>query len=102
MTDAPGTDPKTEKAELNKFVGQDVVLDCRGEIAYIGRLFAVGDWFLELTDADVHDMDSSRTSKEIYVMEAAKHGIKKNRHSVHVRKTEVVSISLLQDVIQYY
>ena len=90
-----------ERAELSKFGGQDVVLDCRGEIAYLGRLVAVGDWFLELADADVHDMDSSRTSKEIYVMEAAKHGIKKNRYSVHVRKSEVVSISLLLDVIQY-
>lgn len=97
----PLTQAEGERLELSKFVGQDVVLDCRGEIAYLGRLVSVGDWFLELADADVHDMDSSRTSKEIYVMEAAKHGIKKNRYSVHVRKSEVVSISLLPDVIQY-
>lgn len=97
----PLTQAEGERLELGKFVGHDVVLDCRGEIAYLGRLVSVGDWFLELADADVHDMDSSRTSKEIYVMEAAKHGIKKNRYSVHVRKSEVVSISLLPDVIQY-
>ena len=94
--------PQTEREELAKFVGQEVVLDCRGDIAYLGRLDRIGDWFLELSDADVHDMESSRTTKEIYVMEAAKHGIKKNRTAVHVRKTEVVSISLLKDVIVYY
>jgi hypothetical protein len=91
----------TEREELVGFVEQDVVLDTRGELLYVGKLKAVGDWFLELVDADVHDLLESRTSKELYILEAAKFGVKKNRHSVHVRKAEVVSISKLSDVILY-
>jgi hypothetical protein len=90
-----------EREELQGFVDQDVVLDTRGELLYVGKLRHVGEWFLELVDADVHDLMESRTSKELYILEAAKFGIKKNRHSVHVRKVEVVSISKLSDVIIY-
>jgi hypothetical protein len=91
----------TEKDELAPFVDQDVVLDTRGQLLYIGKLKVAAEWFLELVEADVHDLAESRTSKELYVLEAAKFGVKKNRHSVHVRKVEVVSISKLSDVVIY-
>jgi len=91
----------SEVDELAPFLGQPVVLDTRGEIIYLGTLKHVGGWFLELTDADVHDMVDSRTSKEHYLMESARHGVRKNRHQVFVRKSEVVSISLLSQVILY-
>jgi hypothetical protein len=90
-----------EKDELADYVGKNVVLDTRGELLYIGRLEKVSEWFFELAEADVHDLMATRTSKELYVMEAAKYGVKKNRKSVVVRKVEVVSISRLDDVIQY-
>jgi hypothetical protein len=67
---------------VQPFVGQDVVLDTRGELLYIGRLEKATDWFLELADADVHDLAASRTTKELYIMDAAKHGVKKNRKLV--------------------
>ncbi len=95
------TEASTEAQELQPFTGHQVVLDTRGELVYIGTLEKVGSWFLTLTDADVHDLQETRTSKEVYIMEAAKHGIKKNRQSVLVRRSEVVSISLLTEVIQY-
>ena len=91
----------TEQEELAPFVDLDVVLDTRGQLLYIGKLKTAGEWFLELVEADVHDLAESRTSKELYVLEAAKFGVKKNRHSVHVRKVEVVSISRLSDVVIY-
>ena len=90
-----------DAGELQGFVGEDVVLDTRGELLYIGRLKEVLSHFLVLADADVHDMVESRSSKELYVMDAAKHGVKRNRASVHVRKSQVISLSLLADVIQY-
>ena len=52
----------------------------------------VRDWFLELHHADVHDLQETRTSKELYIMESAKHGIRTNRDKVLVRKREVVSL----------
>ena len=93
--------PRSERDELESFLTQPVVLDTRGDLIYIGDLEAVGDWFLVLTNADVHDLQSTRTSKELYVMDSAKHGVKKNRERVHVRKSEVVSISKLSDVTIY-
>jgi hypothetical protein len=87
--------------ELGPYLNADVVLDTRGELIYIGRLVTIYDNFYELADADVHDIVAGRTSKELYVMDARKHGIKKNRAKVLVRKIEVVSISRLSDVLEY-
>ena len=103
---APRPDPSAlaalgESAELQRYVGQDVVLDTRGELLYIGRLEHVGEWFLTLADADVHDLTESRTRKDVYLIEAARFGIKKNRTRVLVRSREVVSLSSLEEVIVY-
>ncbi len=87
--------------ELEGFIDKEVVLDTRGAILYLGKLAKVLDHFYELVDADVHDVLEGRTSKELYVMEARKHGVKKNRKSVYVRKVEIISISRLGDVIEY-
>ena len=54
-----------EQDEMVKFRDQDVVLDTRGDLLYIGRLKAIGEWFLELVDADVHDIHESGTSKYV-------------------------------------
>jgi small nuclear ribonucleoprotein (snRNP)-like protein len=88
-------------AELTAYLGKDVVLDTRGELLYIGRLEHVGEWFLTLVDADVHDLSESRTRKDVYLIEAARFGVKKNRHQVMVRTREVVSLSTLEQVIVY-
>lgn len=93
---APG-----DHAELEHLLDKDVVFDSRGEFLYIGKLVKIGEWFFTITEADVHDVQASRTSKEVYLIEAAKFGIKKNRHNVLVRKSDVLSISLLEDVIKY-
>jgi hypothetical protein len=94
-----GTVP--EAGELESWVNQEVVLDTRGEIIYMGKLVRVLDGFFELVDADVHDVIVGRTSKELYIMDARKFGIKKNRARVLVRRVEVVSLSLLSDVLSY-
>ena len=90
-----------ELPELESYMQQNVVLDTRGELLYLGKLTKVYENFYELADADVHDVVAGRTSKELYVMDAKKHGIKKNRASVLVRKVEVVSVSKLADVLEY-
>lgn len=98
---ADASERTSEKDELAEYVGHEVVLDTRGELIYIGKLAVVRDWFLELHHADVHDLQETRTSKELYIMESAKHGIRTNRDKVLVRKREVVSLSKLSDVTQY-
>ena len=86
---------------LDGYVGRDVVLDTSAPIVYIGRLEAFDEHFFSLADVDVHDMTEGRTTKERYILEARKYGVKKNRHAALVRRDEVVSLSKLEDVIEY-
>ena len=91
----------SDHTEIEHLVGKEVVLDTRGPIVYLGTLTAVGKWFLTLTEADVHDLADTTTSKEVYIMETAKHGVRKNRAEVFVRNSEVVSLSALESVVRY-
>lgn len=82
-------------------VGVDVVVDTDTSFVYVGKLEGVDGAFVTLGDVDVHDMRDSRVTKEIYALEALKHGIRSNRKKVHVRVERVVSVSRLEDVIRY-
>ena len=86
---------------LRELLGSDVVLDTASPYLYIGRLAEVDEWFIRLEDVDVHDANETRTTKEVYCIEARKFGVKKNRRSALVRADRVISISLLSDVIDY-
>ena len=92
---------KSEAKGLEKFVGSEVVVDTATPIVYIGRLEEVDESFLTLADCDVHDTTEGSSTKELYCIEAKKHGVKKNRARVKVRQPFVVSVSLLEDVIEY-
>lgn len=90
-----------ELTNWQKFIGCNVVVDTTSSYVYLGRLKEVSDWFVTLEDADVHDQKESYSSKEYYIIEAKKYGIKANRKNVAIRKDVIVSISLLEDVIEY-
>ena len=92
---------KSEADILAQFVNKQVVLDTRTHIFYIGILSGLDEWFYALTDVDVHDHGESMSTKEIYIMDTKRYGIRKNRAKVLVKKSEVISISLLSDVIEY-
>ena len=86
---------------LRELTGEEVVLDTNSPYLYIGRLAEVDEWFIRLEDADVHDSTETRTTKEVYLIEARKYGVKKNRLSVLVRADKVISASRLSEVIEY-
>jgi hypothetical protein len=90
-----------EQDALAAYYGKDVVLDTAGPLVYIGRLLSVDSHFFTLSDVDVHDMNDGHAPKEKYILDALKFGIKKNRARVLVRRGEVLSLSLLEDVISY-
>ena len=83
------------------YMEKEVVLDCRGPFVYLGRLTGADAFFFTLEDVDVHDMHDGHTPKEKYILDARSSGIKKNRKKVHVRRDVVVSLSLLEDVIDF-
>ncbi len=82
-------------------IGQDVVIDTDSSFIYVGRLEGADDHFIALSTADVHDMRDSQATKEIYVLEAMKYGLRANRKLVYVARRRVVSVSLLDDVVHY-
>lgn len=90
-----------ERTSLETFFGKDVVIDTRGPLMYLGTLSGVDAFYFTLSDVDVHDMHDGHAPKEKYILDARKYGVKKNRTRVLVRKDEVVSLSLLEDVIDY-
>ncbi len=84
-----------------KWTGQVVVVDTTSSYVYLGTLAEVQDHFVVLTGVDAHDRSEGSSTKEKYVMEAKRFGVKANRKEVSIRKVTVVSLSRLEDVIVY-
>lgn len=96
---------KNEKREsengILKYQGQNIVVDTSSHFIFIGKLLDVEEYFLSLADADVHDSRESPSTKEKYILDSKKMGVRVNRKKVYVRRGEIISISLLEDVIEY-
>jgi len=90
------TAPDLPEALLNRVV----VLDVTSPYLYLGTLVGSDHRYLILEDADVHDLRDSRTSREHYVLQSREHGIRTNRKTVYVSRTEIVSLSALDDVVE--
>ncbi len=86
---------------LTDFIGQVVVVDIDGPMVYLGTLAAVGGEFLALENVDVHNLGDSTTTRERYVIDAKKLGVRPNRKRAEVRIARVVGISRLEDVIEF-
>lgn len=93
-------DNKTElPTRFAKLIGQTIVIDVASRYVYLGTLRGGDATFLELAEADVHDLRDTSTTREEYVLAAGRHGISPNRRRAFVSMSEVVSVSRLEDVI---
>jgi small nuclear ribonucleoprotein (snRNP)-like protein len=84
---------------LDEWIGQTVVVDLRSPFVCLGTLQRVDDQFLELRDADLHDLRDSESSREHYVAASRTGGVMRNRKRVLLVRAEVVAITPLKDVI---
>jgi hypothetical protein len=84
---------------LEEFIGETVVVDMRSTFVCLGRLHKVGEHFVELQDADLHDLRDTVSTRENYIAASRATGIKRNRKKVHLQLAEVVAISRLKDVV---
>ena len=84
---------------LEEFLGQQVVIDLRSHYVCLGTLHRVDELYLEMRNADLHDLRDSDTNRETYVASSRYTGIKRNRKKVFVVRAEVVAISQLEDVV---
>ena len=85
--------------DLERLIGQRVVLDTAGPIVYLGTLKEVSPAGFWLQDADVHDCRDGHASKEVYLIDAGRDGVSPNRRRVFVLTSSVLSISALGDIV---
>lgn len=91
----------SEAERLKDYTGRVVIVDTNTTHLHVGTLASVDEWFYELTDADVHDSKTTSTTRDVYIINVRKYGVKKNRDRVLIRRDCVVSLSLLDDVTEY-
>jgi small nuclear ribonucleoprotein (snRNP)-like protein len=86
-------------AMLDEFLEAKVVVDLVSPFVCLGKLTRYDEHFLELKNADLHDMRDTDTTRELYIADSVATGIKRNRKRVLIRRSEVVAVSLLEDVV---
>jgi small nuclear ribonucleoprotein (snRNP)-like protein len=84
---------------LAELIGERVVVDLRSEFVCLGTLTRIDEAFLELKNADLHDLRDTDTTRELYVAESRATGIKRNRKRVLLMRAEVVAVARLEDVV---
>jgi hypothetical protein len=84
---------------IESFFGQKVVMDLRSSFVCLGTLVGTNEQFLELKNADVHDLRDTQTSRENYIAASVATGIKRNRKHVLINRDDLVAISLLADFV---
>ena len=84
---------------LEQLIGQKVVLDLRSPFVCLGTLHEIGELYLEIHNADFHDLRDTDSTREFYVASARGTGIKRNRKRLLLPRAEVVAVSALEDVV---
>ncbi|HEY1064978.1 MAG TPA: hypothetical protein VGE52_02670 [Pirellulales bacterium] len=89
------------QAPWDEFLNRNVVLDMASTYVYVGRLVGERGGYLLLAEADAHDLRDSNTSREMYVLDCRRHGVRPNRQQVYVDLRHVVGVSALEDVVEF-
>ena len=84
---------------FDELIGEKVVVDLRSAFVCLGTLQRADDHFLELRNADLHDLRDTETTREIYVAESRATGIKRNRRRVLLVRSEVIALCRLDDIV---
>jgi hypothetical protein len=84
---------------LEKFLNCKVVVDLSSPFVCLGTLSGIDALYLQINDADLHDLRDTATSRENYVAASVATGIKRNRARVLLSRAEVVAVSLLDEVV---
>ena len=92
--------PAGPPPELAALIGQVVVLDLRSRYVCLGTLVEVGPRYFTLTDADLHDFRDSTATREVYVYDSVRLGIRRNRARVQVLRDEVIAVARFGDVLE--
>jgi small nuclear ribonucleoprotein (snRNP)-like protein len=87
-------------ALLASLMGQIVVVDLKSPYVCLGTLVKCDDLFLELRDADLHDFRDSAATREVYVYDSVRLGIRRNRTRVLIRLDDVIGLARFEDIAE--
>ena len=76
------------------------MIDFRSSYVCLGKLARYDALFLDVLDADLHDFRDSPASREVYVYDSARVGIRRNRARVLISRADVVAITRFSDVAE--
>lgn len=79
-------------------IGQMVVVDLDGPWIAFGKLVQAGPGWLELAEADLHDMREGTSTRDVYALETQKLGVRVNRRRVILPLSQIIAVSRLEDV----
>ena len=84
---------------LEEMIGLKVIVDLRDRFVCLGTLHRIDAHYVELRNADLHDLRDTDTTRELYVAESRASGVKRNRKRVLLVRSEVIAVSRLEDVV---
>jgi hypothetical protein len=90
-----------DSAGWDALIGKIVVVDTDSRFVYLGRLDRVNVEFVVMKDVDVHDRREGPSTKEQYIMDSKRFGVKPNRKEASIRKSLVISLSALDDILSF-
>ncbi len=79
-------------------ISQLVVVDLDGPWVAFGRLAQAGPGWIELAEADLHDMREGTSTRDVYALETQKLGVRVNRRRVLLPVSQIIALSRLDDV----
>jgi len=93
--------PKHEEDSLLvRWIGQNVVIDFSSPYVCIGTFVGFDRAFLEIVDADLHDFRDSSATREVYVYDSLRLGVRRNRSRLLIRRDEMVAITRFDDIVE--
>ena len=84
---------------FSELLGDEVVLDLRSPYVCLGTLKRADSDFLELINADLHDFRDSSATREVYIFDSRRLGIRRNRERVLIRRDDIVAIARFRDIV---
>lgn len=90
-----------ERPVWEEFLTHVVVLDMASPYVYVGRFIGERHGYYVLEEADAHDLRDTSTTRERYVLDSRRHGVRTNRQRVFVDARQVVAISRLDEVLDF-
>jgi hypothetical protein len=84
---------------MEKLIGKIVVVDTSTSLVYMGRLREVNERWIEMEEVDLIDLGEIKISRELLLIEKKRDGLKASRGSVMLTSRAIVSISVLEEII---